>query len=106
MLRREFLARSFMALAGTAAGFQGFAAAEEAYPARPVRLVVPSQVGGVYDLMGRMWADRIAPTLGTVIVENRAGGSATVIAAAAAKAAPTAIRSSSPAMRRTPCSRP
>jgi tripartite-type tricarboxylate transporter receptor subunit TctC len=87
MLRREFLASSLMALAGTAAGIRGVAA-EETYPARPVRLVVPSQAGGVYDLMGRMWADRVAPALGAVVVENRAGGSATVGVASAAKAVP------------------
>jgi tripartite-type tricarboxylate transporter receptor subunit TctC len=64
------------------------ALAQDTYPARPVRLIVPSQAGGVYDLMGRLWADRIAPSFGTIVVENRAGGSATVGVAAAAKAAP------------------
>ena len=84
MLRREFLAASFAALAGTA----GLAVAEEAYPARPVRLVVPSQAGGVYDLMGRMWADRIAPRSAPSWSKTAPAESATVGVAAAAKAAP------------------
>jgi hypothetical protein len=48
------------------------AQAQEKYPSRPVRLIVPTPAGGVYDLMGRLFMDRIGPSLGTVVVENRA----------------------------------
>lgn len=74
-------------------------------------MIVPSQAGGVYDLMGRMWADRIAPLLGTIVVDNRAGGSATVGVAAAAKSPPdgynlllasNATHTLQPAMMTTP----
>ena len=64
------------------------ARAQDKYPSRPVRLIVPTPAGGVYDLMGRLFTDKIGPSLGTVIVENRAGGNATVGVTAAALSAP------------------
>ena len=85
MRRRDFLKSSF-GMAGAVA-ITSRSLASEAYPSRPVRLIVPSQAGGVYDLMGRVWADRISPPLGTIVVENRPGGSATVGVTAAARAA-------------------
>ena len=48
--------------------------AQGKYPDRPIRLVVPFAPGGETDLIGRMWAQRVAPHLGaTIIVENKAG---------------------------------
>ena len=46
----------------------------QTYPSRPIRLVVPFAPGGATDVAGRLWADRIKPLIGTVIVENRASG--------------------------------
>ena len=87
------------------------ARAQDKYPSRTVRLIVPTPAGGVYDLMGRLFIDRIGPSLGTAIVENRAGGNATVGVTAAAHSAPdgyTLLLGSNsthifqPAMMRTP----
>jgi tripartite-type tricarboxylate transporter receptor subunit TctC len=64
------------------------ARAQDKYPSRTVRLIVPTAAGGVYDLMGRLYIDRVGPSLGTAIVENRAGGNAVVGVTAAAMAAP------------------
>lgn len=86
--RRTFLVDVLTATVLPLVPLWAHAQAQESYPSRPVRLIVPSQAGGVYDLMGRLWADRISPMLGTIVVENRAGGLATVGVAAAAKAAP------------------
>src|SRR5262249_47796928 len=58
------------------------------YPTRPVRLVVPFPPGGGYDAVGRPWAEKIKPLLGTVIVENMGGGGSSLGAAAAARAQP------------------
>ena len=62
--------------------------AQDKYPSRTVRLIVPTPAGGVYDLMGRLFVDRVGPSLGTAIVENRAGGNAMVGVTAAAQSAP------------------
>jgi tripartite-type tricarboxylate transporter receptor subunit TctC len=87
--RRDFLtAGPVLAFASLLASAPGGARAQEKYPSRPVRLIVPTPAGGVYDLMGRLLMDRIGPSLGTVVVENRAGGNATVGVTAAAVSAP------------------
>jgi tripartite-type tricarboxylate transporter receptor subunit TctC len=64
------------------------ARAEDSYPSRTVRLIVPTPAGGVYDLLGRLFIDKVGRALGTAIVENRAGGNAIVGVSAAALAAP------------------
>jgi tripartite-type tricarboxylate transporter receptor subunit TctC len=60
----------------------------QAYPDRPIRLVVPFPPGGAYDGLARPWADRIKPLLGTVVVENIGGAGASLGAAAVARAQP------------------
>jgi tripartite-type tricarboxylate transporter receptor subunit TctC len=52
----------------------GRAFAQEPYPNRPVRLVIPSVPAGVHDVIGRLWAERVKPILGTIVVDNRGGG--------------------------------
>jgi tripartite-type tricarboxylate transporter receptor subunit TctC len=50
------------------------AAAEAAYPNRPIKMVVPYPAGGTTDLLGRMVAEQLQSGLGaTVIVENKPG---------------------------------
>jgi tripartite-type tricarboxylate transporter receptor subunit TctC len=53
------------------------ALAQESYPNRPIRLVVPSSPGGVHDIIGRVWAEKLK-TLGTIVIENRAGAAAII----------------------------
>ena len=48
--------------------------AQERYPARAVRLVIPSVPAGVHDVIGRLWAERVKPILGTIVIDNRGGG--------------------------------
>lgn len=60
----------------------------QAYPARPVHLVVPQPPGGQADVLGRLVGDRLATFLGqSVIVENRGGAGGTIGAAIVARAA-------------------
>jgi len=54
--------------------------------------VVPFPPGGAFDAVGRPWADKIKPLLGTVVIENIGGGGASLGAAAVARARPEAIR--------------
>jgi len=44
-----------------------------AYPSKPIRLIVPYPPGGPLDVAARTLAERVKDSLGTVIVENRAG---------------------------------
>jgi tripartite-type tricarboxylate transporter receptor subunit TctC len=60
----------------------------QAYPERPIRLVVPFPPGGAFDAVGRPWADKMKPLLGTVVIENIGGGGASLGAAAVARARP------------------
>src|SRR5262249_39692278 len=60
----------------------------QAYPTRPVRLIIPFAPGGLYDAVGRPWAERMMPLLGTIVVENIGGGGSSLGAAAAARARP------------------
>jgi len=62
------------------------AAAESKYPDRPIRLVIPFPPGGGYDAVGRPWAEKMKPLLGTVVVENQGGGGSSLGAAAVARA--------------------
>lgn len=64
-------------------------AAAETYPARPVRIVVPTGPGGAPDLIARLLAERLGPVLGqSFLVENRPGAGGTVAHAHVAKSAP------------------
>ncbi|HYF08913.1 MAG TPA: tripartite tricarboxylate transporter substrate binding protein [Acetobacteraceae bacterium] len=65
------------------------AAAQDAWPTRPVRLLVGWPPGGSVDILARIVAPRLQAALGQpVVVENRAGATGSVGAAEAARAAP------------------
>jgi len=58
-----------------------------AYPDRPIRLVVPFPPGGTTDLLGRVFAERLADSLGRqVVVENRPGAGGVIGSDVVAKA--------------------
>ena len=58
----------------------------QAYPAKPVRLIIPFPPGGSNDLVGRAVAAQLGERLGqSVIVDNRGGGGGTIGINAAAK---------------------
>ena len=62
--------------------------AQDRYPAKPIRLVVPFPAGTAPDVMARYWGDRVSKQLQQpVIVENRAGAS-TIVGTQAAVASP------------------
>src|SRR5688572_3704907 len=82
-LRRSFLVASFTALCSAGAW------AQQAWPAKPVALVVPFAAGGPTDVVARTLAASMSKTLGqTVVVENKLGAGGTVAAAQVARAAP------------------
>lgn len=65
------------------------AAAQQAYPDKPIRLIVPYPAGGASDVMARAIAQKLAVALAVpVMVDNRAGAGGNIAASAAAKAPP------------------
>jgi tripartite-type tricarboxylate transporter receptor subunit TctC len=77
-----------LALPGGAAA-QRAGAPDTAYPARPVRLIVPQAPGGSNDIMARYAAQHLAGRLGKpFIVDNRPGADALIGSDMAARAAP------------------
>ncbi|CAN0452202.1 unnamed protein product, partial [Phaeothamnion confervicola] len=84
---------SFKLVVGAAAGAIALGAAShvsaQAWPAKPVRLIVPFAPGGTTDIVARVVGERLGRELGQpAIVENRVGGGGTVGADYVAKSPP------------------
>ena len=76
-------------LSALAAAAAPGAASAQAYPDRPIRIVVPYVPGGTTDLLARMLGERLSRDLGQpVVVENRSGAGGGVGSELAARAAP------------------
>ncbi len=76
-------------LTGALAGLAAPALAQQPWPSRTIRLIVPFTPGGSTDGMARIAAQKLQEKLGqTVVVENRPGGNGTVGGIAVAQAAP------------------
>ena len=83
MKRRDFIA------AASAAVVPALGLAQDAFPGKPVRLIVPFPPGGPTDMMGRAAAKAMGEKLGQqFVVENRAGAGGNIGTDAVAKAAP------------------
>ena len=61
----------------------------QAWPTKPVRVIVPFPAGGAVDVLARLAFDKVAAGLGQpFVIENRLGAGGTIGAAAAAKSDP------------------
>ena len=64
-------------------------ASATAYPARPIRMIVPFPAGGATDILARALSQKLGEKIGqTVVIDNRPGAGGTIGADAASKAAP------------------
>jgi tripartite-type tricarboxylate transporter receptor subunit TctC len=78
-----------MALPALLSLFVAPASGAETYPARPIRLIVPTGAGGVTDILARMLAERLRAGLGQqVVVDNRTGAGGIIGTDIVAKATP------------------
>ena len=81
--------RLIAALLCAVCGLAAPPAAAQAYPNKPIRMLVGYPAGGSVDASARVVAERLGPLLGqTVLVENRAGATGNIAAEALTKAAP------------------
>ena len=88
MLTRR-TAIALAALTASACALPGPVGAQDAYPLRPVTLIVPFPAGGSTDLVARLVAEKMSQELGQqIVVDNRGGAGGNVGSAAAAKADP------------------
>ena len=83
---RRALAASISALCVWALPSSGFA---QAYPSKPIKMVVPFPAGGTTDIVARIVAQRMSESMGQpVVVDNRGGAGGAIGADLVAKAAP------------------
>ena len=83
---RNFLRAASAALLGACIGSSALA---QAYPSKPITLVVPFAAGGPTDVVARLLGATMTRTLGQpVVIENKLGAGGTIAAAYTAKAAP------------------
>ena len=54
------------------------AQAQQGYPNRPIRMIVPFPPGGPIDTMARLVGEQLSESIGKVVVENRPGGGSTI----------------------------
>src|SRR5215470_9741138 len=83
--------RDFLHVAAGAAALQVVSrqARAQAYPTRPMTMVVPYSAGGPTDTIARIMAERMRQSLGQIVlVENTTGAAGTIGVGRVAKAAP------------------
>ena len=86
-MKRQFFIRATLAAAALLSAPLVLAQAQ-AYPNRPVKVIIPFPPGGTLDAVGRMLVQRMSEQTGQpFVVENRAGGNGTIGADVVAKAA-------------------
>jgi tripartite-type tricarboxylate transporter receptor subunit TctC len=89
--RRRFLGSiASLPLAGSSLLPWGLAGAQERYPSRPIKLIVPFAPGSSTDIAARLWGEVLGKQLGgaSVVVDNRAGAGGNIGAVAVARSAP------------------
>ena len=87
--RRGVLCAAGLALVATLGGWPAAALAQDAWPNKPIRLVVPFTPGGVTDTSGRLIAEYLGKRLGQqIIVDNKPGASGNIGTSLVQTAAP------------------
>src|ERR1700724_1309179 len=89
MARAMGTSRRALICAPAAAALWPTTSRAQAFPSRPIRLIVPFAAGGAADLIGRAWANALSAERGQqVVVEVRAGAGGLTGVDALAKSAP------------------
>jgi tripartite-type tricarboxylate transporter receptor subunit TctC len=85
----KFTRRRFLHLAASAATFPAVSGLAQAYPMRPVRIIVPAADGGIPDITARLIGQWLSDRFGQpFIIENRPGGGGNIGTELVVKAPP------------------
>ena len=77
--RNALRAAASMAWSASSLGASGWASAQDLWPSKPVKMIIPFPPGQATDIFGRLFAQRLASVWGQgVVVENRPGGSSII----------------------------
>jgi tripartite-type tricarboxylate transporter receptor subunit TctC len=80
---------NYLRISLAALAIASFDVSAQAYPAKPIRLMVPFPPGGSTDIVARIVAQKLGAQLGqSLVIENRGGAGGTLGTAVVAKAAP------------------
>ncbi len=72
---KKLLVATLLLLAGAAHAQTAATGSAQAYPAKPIRMIVPAPPGGIIDVVGRLLGQKMTEQTGqTVIIDNRTGG--------------------------------
>lgn len=84
------IARGFKLVAVTTVlGLVCGTAGAQQWPTKPIRMIIPFSPGGVSDILGRFWAEKLSKSLQTpVVAENRPGAGTTIAAGTVATSPP------------------
>jgi tripartite-type tricarboxylate transporter receptor subunit TctC len=85
----RFAAVTRVSLAGLLVAFAGAVSAQQDYPVKPIRIVVPYPPGASNDFLARLFSPKLTDLLGAqVLVDNRGGGNTIIGNEAVAKSPP------------------
>ncbi len=88
-MQRKLSSTILISLAAVSAGISAPALAQNNFPNKPIRLIVPFTPGGVTDTSGRLIADQLSRRIGQqIIVENKPGASGNIGSAMVANSEP------------------
>lgn len=88
MQRKQFL-KLLTSTTVALVGSKVLPVAAQAYPDRPIKLVVPFAAGGATDIIARLFSDKLAQKVGQpIVVDNRTGAGGNIGVDAVAKARP------------------
>ena len=88
MKKRVFI-KSFGVAVGLACSLAGASAIAQAFPARPIRMVVPFPAGAATDLAARLIGQQLSASLGQpVVIDNKPGAGGSIAAMEVIRSAP------------------